>query len=191
VPKDKDFNQLHLRFECDVHHDKKNLLGEYEYIVFVDDYEAYRFGSENKPDEQPNPNVDIPIRDAVLESHSFDIKVIVHYQVDFSRRNTEKEYQDLLKKTGISLKDIRIDNDIVETKRQLTFSDYVNEVGISKDEHDERYAQFWQVSQYKKHNISIDCGNFIEEHVFCGDFISKQLFNGRHLWRRICHEIGT
>ena len=150
VPKDKDFNQLHLRFECDVHHDKKNLLGEYEYIVFVDDYEAYRFGSENKPDEQPNPNVDIPIRDAVLESHSFDIKVIVHYRVDFSRRNNEKEYQDLLKNSGISLKDIRIDNDIVETKRQLTFSDYVNEVGISKDEHDERYEQFWQVSQYKK-----------------------------------------
>ena len=145
VPKDKDFNQLHLRFECDVHHED-NLLGEYEYIVFVDDYEAYRC----KPGEQPNPNIDILIRDAVLESHSLDIKVIVHYQVDFSRRNTEKEYQDWLKNSGISLVDIRIDNDIVETKRQLTFSDYVNEVGISKDEHDERYEQFWQVSQYKK-----------------------------------------
>ena len=142
VPKDKDFNQLHLRFHCRMHH-QKELLGDYEYIVFVGDYEAYRFRSDMKDDEKPNPDIDISIRDAVLESHSFDIKVIAHYQVDFSRRNNEKGYQDLLKNSGITLMDMRIDNDVVETKRQLTFADYVNEVGISEDERDRRYEEFW------------------------------------------------
>lgn len=149
VPKDKDFNQLHLKFTCCVHHDPA-LLGDYTYIVFVGDHEAYRFGSDEKYEEQPETNIDITIKDAVLESHSFDIKVIVHYQVDFYRRNNEKEYQDWLKNSGLTLMDIRIDNDVMETKRQLTFADYVNEIGISSKEWTKRYEEFWQVSQYKK-----------------------------------------
>ena len=149
VPKDKDFNKLHLRFTCDVHH-KDFLLGYYEYIVYVGDYEAYKLTAETPKEHLPEANIDILIRDAVLESHSFDIKVIAHYQVDFSRRNNEKEYQDLLKNSGITLMDIRIDNDVIDTKRQLTFADYVNELGISDDEREKRYSEFWQVSQYKK-----------------------------------------
>ena len=149
VPKDKDFNKLHLRFTCNVHH-KDFLLGYYEYIVYVGDYEAYRLTSETPKEHLPESNIDILIRDAVLESHSFDIKVIAHYQVDFSRRSNEKEYQDLLKNSGITLMDIRIDNDVMDTKRQLTFADYVNELGISDDEREKRYGEFWQVSQYKR-----------------------------------------
>ena len=150
VPKDKDFNNLHLRFQCRMHH-QKELLGEHEYIVFVGDYEAYRYQFDGvDSDGEEAQDIDILIRDAVLESHSFDIKVIAHYQVDFSRRNNEKEYQDLLKNSGITLMDIRIDNDVMDTKRQLTFADYVNELGISDDEREKRYGEFWQVSQYKK-----------------------------------------
>lgn len=152
VPKDKDFNQLHLRFKCIMHH-QKELLGEHEYIVFVGDYEAYRYRfsyDDSSNEGEATQDIDILIRDAVLESHSFDIKVIAHYQVDFSRRNNEKEYQDLLKNSGITLMDIRIDNDVMDTKRQLTFADYVNELGISDDEREKRYGEFWQVSQYKR-----------------------------------------
>lgn len=150
VPRDKDFNKLFLRFQCDVHH-KPELLGEYEYIVFVDDYEAYRLSDKDVlSDKYPENEISIPIRDAVLESHILDIKVIVHYQIDFSRRNNEKEYQGYLKSSGITLMNIRIDNDVIETKKQLTFADYVNEVGIDEDEREKRLEEFWQVSQYKK-----------------------------------------
>lgn len=149
VPKDKDFNKLHLKFKCVVKHEG-NLLGDYEYIVMVDDEEKYRLSREDNSGNSQDGEIDVPINDAVLEAHSFDIKVIVHYQVDFSRRNNEKEYQDLLKNSGITLMDIRIENDIVEAKRQLTFADYVNEVGISDAEHERRIEEFWQVSQYKR-----------------------------------------
>jgi len=150
VPKDTDFNRLHLKFRCDAHHEP-DLPGECEYVVFVDDHEEYKLKFPSEPnEEEPDPNMDIPIEDAVLEAHDFEIKVIIHYQVDFSRRNTEKEYQDLLKKSGLTLMDMRIDNDVVETKRQLTFADYVNEVGIPEEEHDRRQEEFWQVSQYKR-----------------------------------------
>ena len=148
VPKDKDFNKLHLKFQCVVKHE---LLGDYEYIVMVDDEEKYRLSREDVANENiPDAEIDIPIDDAVLQSHSFDIKIIVNYQVDFARRSNEKEYQDLLKDSGITLMDIRIENDVVEAKRQLTFSDYVNEIGISEDERAIRREEFWQVSQYKK-----------------------------------------
>lgn len=150
VPKDKDFNKLHLKFQCVVNHED-NLLGDYEYIVMVDDEEKYRLSREDVVNGNvPDGEKDIPIDDAVLQSHSFDIKVIVNYQVDFARRSNEKEYQDLLKNSGITLMDIRIENDVVAEKRRLTFSDYVNELGISEDERGRRYEEFWQVSQYKK-----------------------------------------
>lgn len=92
----------------------------------------------------------MPILDTVIDKHEFDIRVIVHYQIDFTRRNNESDYRDLLKSSGITLMDIRVDNDVMPTKRQLTFADYVNEAGISEEENKERLFQFWQVSQYKR-----------------------------------------
>ena len=151
VPKDTDFNRLYLRFTCQVSHDER-LLGDREYIVFVGDEEKYRLVLDGEIEEEfvdgvkmteVDPNgrsVEVPIFDTVLAPHELDIRVIVHYQVDFSRRNNEKEYQDLLKKSGITLMDIRIDNNVIGTKRQLTFADYVNEVGITEEE---REARLW------------------------------------------------
>ena len=160
VPKDTDFNRLYLRFTCQVSHDEM-LLGNYEYIVFVGDEEKYCLSYDGKNEVEfvdgeemeksvRSREVEVSISDAVLKSHEYDIRVIAHYQVDFSRRNNEKEYQDLLKKSGITLMDIRIDNNVIDTKRQLTFADYVNEVGITEEERESRLWQFWKVSQYKK-----------------------------------------
>ena len=150
VPKDTDFNKLHLKFTCQVEHGRM-LLGDYEYIVFIDDKDVFRYSNVGGVESQEgDKDVDLEIIDAVLEKHEYDIKVIVHYAVDFSRRNNEREYQDLLKSSGITLMDIRVDNDVIPTKRQLTFADYVNEVGISEQERERRLFQFWQVSQYKR-----------------------------------------
>ena len=144
VPKDTDFNKLHLKFTCEVEH-MEMLLGDREYIVFIDDEEVFRSSKDGL-----TKDIDKEIKEAVLEKHEFDVRVIVHYQVDFSRRNNEKDYQGLLKQSGITLMDVRIDNDVMETKRQLTFADYVNETGVSDEERERRIWQFWQVSQYRK-----------------------------------------
>lgn len=167
VPKDTDFNRLHLRFTCEVEHDEEMLLNDCEYIVFVGDEEKFRWRKYDgevetfkdgkkllKEDGTPldvrDMPIDIPILDTVLEAHEYDIRVIIHYAIDFTRRNNEKDYQDSLKGSGLTLMDIRIDNDVIDTKRQLTFADYVNEVGITDEERESRLFQFWQVSQYKK-----------------------------------------
>lgn len=49
----------------------------------------------------------------------------------------------------MAISDIWIDNGLGK-KEQLTFADYVNEDGITDDERDQRLAEFWQVSQYKR-----------------------------------------
>ena len=166
IPRDRDFNKLFLRFECKVEHGEL-LLNDCEYIVFVGDEEKFRWRKDDgevetfkdgkklldedgKPLDVRDMPIDIPILDTVLEPHECDIKVIIHYAIDFTRRNNEKDYQDSLKESGLTLMDIHIDNDVIDTKRQLTFADYVNEVGITDEERESRLFQFWQVSQYKK-----------------------------------------
>ena len=150
VPQDTDFNKLHLKFTCVVGQNPM-LLGNCEYIVFIDDKQVFRFsrvdGVESKEGDE---EVDQEIPDAVLEKHEYDIRVVANYQVDFTRRNNESDYRACLKSSGITLMDIRVDNDVIGTKRQLTFADYVNEVGISEQERENRLFQFWQVSQYKR-----------------------------------------
>ena len=160
VPKDTDFNKLFLRFTCKVDH-AEMLLGNYEYIVFVGDEEKYRLSYDGKKEVEfvdgeemekavRSREVEVSISDAVLKSHEYDIRVIAHYQVDFTRRNNESDYRRFLKSSGLALMDIRVDNDVIPTKRQLTFADYVNDVGISETERARRLFQFWQVSQYKR-----------------------------------------
>lgn len=72
--------------------------------------------------------------------------------MDFGKRNTEKDYREMLKRSGIMLRGIRIETGVsqTDTKEHLTFGSYVNEPGISQKEHDERYEKFWIVSQYRK-----------------------------------------
>ena len=150
VPQQTDFDKLILKFTCAVSH-PKGLLGYYEYIVFVGDEEKCRVkGQDNETYEERE--IEHLISDAVVkeDGQDIDIRVVVHFNVEFNKRNTEKEYQDLLRASGITLNDIRLDSEVVPVKRQLTFADYVNEDGISSEERDHRIAQFWKVSQYKK-----------------------------------------
>lgn len=85
-----------------------------------------------------------------MRAHDLKIYVRIHYQVDFGRRNSERGYREMLKQSGVVLKDIRIDNGVSDPKNKaLTFGSYVNEPGISEEEFARRYLQFWQVSQYK------------------------------------------
>lgn len=52
----------------------------------------------------------------------------------------------MLKSSGVVLKDIRISNGLVEDLGMLTFGSYVNETGITEDEHIKRMREFWEVS---------------------------------------------
>ena len=149
VPRDTDFNKLHLKFTCNVNHDS-NLLGDFDYIVYDGDVEKFRYSRSGRNEDKTDQEVDIPILDAVFDKHEFNIRVVVNYAVDFHKRNTYKEYQESLKSSGLTLMDIRVDNDVVDTKRQLTFADYVNEADLTEEEHEQRISQFWQVSQYKR-----------------------------------------
>ena len=117
--------------------------------MYVDDEEVFEYSSGDNENKMVH-DVDIPIYDAVLVEHTFNIRVVVNYEIDFNKRNTYKEYQEKLKSSGLTLMDIHVDNDVVETKRQLTFADYVNEYGLTEEEHELRISQFWQVSQYKR-----------------------------------------
>ena len=83
------------------------------------------------------------------ESH-VSIAVRIHHEVDFGKRNTEQDYRKRLKHSGVVLSNIRIDNGSGKTNDNLTFGSYVNEAGISEEDHKRRYEQFWVVSQYKR-----------------------------------------
>lgn len=150
VPKDTDFNQLHLRFQVKALHDKE-LLGDYEYSVGVSSTSTMESEVFNSLDDGLGvfKDIDIPVNDAVLKEHEFSISVLVHYSVDFAKRASATEYQDMLKASGVVVSDIWIDNGL-ERKEQLTFADYVNEEGLTKDERNQRLDEFWQVSQYKR-----------------------------------------
>lgn len=54
--------------------------------------------------------------------------------MDFGKRNTEHEYRERLKRSGVLLNDIRIENGVYAPLDRLTFGSYVNEVGITDDE---------------------------------------------------------
>ena len=121
VPKDKDFDHLLLKFKCQTLLD--GLIGEEaEHRVLVD-------GEQASADE--NGWITHHIDNAVSKKHEVEIGILVHYGVDFNRRNTESIYQDMLKNAGVVLWDIHLENDVGSPKEHLTFADYVNENGIS------------------------------------------------------------
>ena len=79
-----------------------------------------------------------------------DVEILVrmHYDVDFNKRSNEKVYQQMLKDAGVTISNIRVENDFGVCEGDLTFGSYVNEPGISETEHERRYNQFWEISKY-------------------------------------------
>lgn len=53
-------------------------------------------------------------------------------------------------KSGVVLRDIRIENGITGSQKWLTFADYVNEDGIDDETRASRLDEFWVVSRYKR-----------------------------------------
>ena len=61
--------------------------------MYVDDEEVFEYSSGDNENKMVH-DVDIPIYDAVLVEHTFNIRVVVNYEIDFNKRNTYKEYQE-------------------------------------------------------------------------------------------------
>ena len=149
IPKDKDFNKLILKFEWRV---LTELIGDVEAVVEVNENKVP--GEDPSSDKYSNSSkfrtYEFDISDAATKEHDIEIVVRIHYDVDFGRRNTDHEYRENLKRSGVLLRNIRIDNGISEPPERLTFGSYVNEDGISDEVRKERQRQFWIVSQYKR-----------------------------------------
>lgn len=71
------------------------------------------------------------ISNTAKEAHTISISILVHFDVDFARRNSEVEYADLLRESGVIVSDVCMENGVVEELPHLTFGSYVNEAGIS------------------------------------------------------------
>ena len=195
VPMDKDYNKLILKFDWQV---LTELLGQVEAVVEV---------NENKvPGENPSTDkysatsktmkYEYDITDAATKEHEIEIVVRIHYNVDFGKRNTEQEYRELLKRSGVLLKNIRIENGVTKPLEKLTFGSYVNEVGITEEERETRYYQFWFVSQYKRDmayqtvvesplkntttaNISYR-NNYSSGDIYGDMFVTKSILNSKY-----------
>lgn len=146
IPIDKDFNKLLLKFEWDVRKDSL-LLGEFEATAYVNENMVFEV------DGPATGSYVLDLDDTAIKEHDIAITVRIHYEVDFGRRSTEREYREMLKKSGVILNDIRIENGVSEGLKHLTFGAYVNEDGISNEEFKKRCDSFWFVSQYKKNML--------------------------------------
>ena len=141
IPRSVDYNHLKLKFDwmCEK---AEGLEGEMDAEILVN--EQYAIGEEYKENEFYS--FEFPIDHLALNPTDIQIVVRIHYQVDFAKRNSEVEYANRLRQSGIVLKDIRLDTGLKDTPIQLTFADYVND---SESERERRLEQFWQVSKYK------------------------------------------
>ena len=142
VTQNKDFDTLKLEFEWEVRK-SAGLLDDFEAEVFCGEDEVL---CVNAPDDDTYSK---DIFDAALSDHELTLTVRIHYNVDFAKRDGEKEYREMLKKSGVLLKDIRISTG-ASTPTQLTFGSYLNEPGLPQEEFAKRYNEFWVVSKYKK-----------------------------------------
>ena len=143
VPKDKDFNKLFLKFEWKVLHE---VPGKMEAVVVVNENNVFEYVTG----DSDSGSFSFPIQEAAVEDHGIEIVVRIHYDVDFGKRNTEHEYREKLKRSGVLLNNLRIENGVYAPLDKLTFGSYVNEDGITDEERERRYNEFWKVSQYKK-----------------------------------------
>ena len=131
------------------------LLGKVEHVVVVEtdtgEMKEGRWKDGRWIDEKgiESKQFDIKFFDCLTRSHECVIKVVAYYDVDFGRRNVQKDYQEMLKSHGVVLFDIVLE-DGRENLAHLTYADYVNEHGLSEEEHDKRMMEFWNVSRYEK-----------------------------------------
>jgi hypothetical protein len=94
--------------------------------------------------------VQFKLADTAVQAHEVLIAVRIHYDVDFNKRDVEKEYKERLLTSGVMLRDIRIDNGVQDSAKRLTFGQYVNEDGIDAETRESRLQEFWKVSQYTR-----------------------------------------
>lgn len=149
VPMDKDYNKLILKFEWQV---LTELIGQVEAVVEVNENKV--IGQDPTTNKYSKTSkvmqYEYDITDAATKEHDIEVVVRIFYDVDFGKRNTENEYREQLKRSGVLLKNIRIENGVTAPLERLTFGSYVNEVGLTDEEREDRYFQFWIVSQYKR-----------------------------------------
>jgi hypothetical protein len=96
VPRDKDFNKLKLKFGW-----KKWIaptLGNWEVSVMVN--EEYAVDPEFHADKDSD-EYELEINDTATSDTAISISVLIHFDVDFGKRNTERQYRELLKKSGV------------------------------------------------------------------------------------------
>lgn len=144
VPSSIDYNNLELKFEW------KKVLDGLDGDMKVDIQVNEQIAKEEHSDGDGFFPFKYPISDIAIGSHDIEIVVRIHYSVDFGRRNSELEYRNCLRRSGVVLKDIRIEPpNENKVNRELTFADYLNEDGIGQEDWETRMKEFWQVSRYK------------------------------------------
>ena len=144
VPDSIDYNNLDLKFEW------KILGGELDGEMEVDIQVNEEYAAENESSGSGFTTFSYHISDLAIGSHDIEIVVRIHYQVDFGKRNTEDEYRNALRRSGVVLRNIRLEPPNQNSSlRELTFSDYLNENGVEDEEWQNRLKEFFTVSRYK------------------------------------------
>jgi hypothetical protein len=156
VPRSIDYNNLVLKFDWKPV--QEGIDGDMEFEIQVN--EEYVDEDETvNPDEFGFFPYKYHISNLAIGTGDLDIVVRIHYQVDFGKRNSEQEYRNSLRKSGVVLRNIRLEppnEDMVN--HELTFADYLNEdLQIDDEERakewNSRLWQFFEVSRYKN-NVS-------------------------------------
>jgi hypothetical protein len=149
VPVDQEFDKLIAKFDCVV---VKEVYGQMEVSVLVNGKQKFHYLSDSDQAEDTSMfgSVQHQIDNATIKENQVYISVLIHFKVDFWRRNFEQDYRNALRNSGVILRGIRIDNGMQAAADHLTFGVYLNEIGLSKEDWDRRYYQFWTVSQYRK-----------------------------------------
>lgn len=161
VPVDKDFNDLYLSFEIINNLDEYLNNNNIQYSIDINQVQENQVISTTPIYDSSKGGViyqgfednGFHISDTTTKSYTFDIVVRIHYQVDYQKRMIDEQYANALKNSGVVLNNIRIENKIIHIPEHLTWGAYINEYGITQEEHASRYEQFWKVSRFIK-NIS-------------------------------------
>ena len=155
LPRSKDSNQLTLKFNCHMIND--NLIGKCQGRVYVNN--RLKFDSDDLSKHE-NP-IELRLQDASITDNEVVISIVINHEIDYNRRNSDHDYRSHLIHSGIVLNDIWVDDGNVQ-QNNLTFGSYVNEDGITQEEHDARYERFWEVSHIQN---DISCQSITETHL--------------------------
>lgn len=139
IPRSSDYNKMYLKFEWE--------------SKGVSDFKIYVDGILCSHEEN---SVEYPISDVAVKDHEIDMNVHMIYDIDFTRRNYDRDYRRSLNDKGIELKNIRISPNGSsrrssdggdEQHGNLTFGAYINEPGLDENERNARLMEFWKVSR--------------------------------------------